>query len=148
MRIELRPTIAPFVTGASGPDGELLEMTVPHLRVDFILPEADDALTLSIAVDINSQGVDLVPSEAGNEVGFEFAAPDASQIAVFMLSNPFGADLETIQELLPAFMPGFLDAVVAEIPPFGIPEFAGLTLTPIEVSQSSGAIGIFTIGSP
>ena len=148
VRVELRPTIAPFVTGTSGPDGELLEMVVPHLRVDFVLPEADGILALSIAVDINSQGVDLAPSDTGNELGFALAAPDDSQIAVFMLENPFDAELDTIQRFLPTFLPGFLDAVVADIPGFAIPEFAGLTLTPIEVSQSSGAIGIFTTGAP
>ena len=151
VRVELRPTIAPFVTGAAGPKGELLEMIVPHLVVDFVLPDVDEGdglLALSIAVDINSQGVNLVPSASGNELGFSLAAPDESQIAVFMLANPFGADPKALQGLLPTFLPGFLNVVVADIPPFTIPEFAGLTLTPVEVSQSGGAIGIFTTASP
>ncbi len=147
MHVELTPTVGPFVTGEAGPNGELIAMTVPQLRVDFVVTEPAE-LALSLVVDIVGLGVNLVPAPAGTELAFAVNPPEPEQLGVYILDNPYHVQLDVIRSFLPSFLPGFLEGVIADIPAFPIPEFAGLTLRAIEVSQTNGALGIFTTAEP
>lgn len=147
MHVELSPTASPFVTGAAGPNGELIAMTIPHLRVDFVVTEAAE-LALSIVVDILGLGVNLVPAPEGTELAFAVNPPESQQLGVYILDNPYHVQLDTIRSFLPSFLPGFLEGVIADIPAFPIPEFAGLSLRAVEVSQTDGALGVFTTAEP
>lgn len=139
LEVRIAPTIAPIMTGAPGPMGELLELKIAGLEV--AIGEVGKGAFLVLEVDLDA-GVDLTFTSAGLE--FALATPDASGIDITITRNVYQSDevtlVTTFQNLFPLFAPELANAIDA----FPIPSLLGLDLQPIEVARLQGGyIGLF-----
>lgn len=137
--VQLRPVLAPIVTGAPGPLGELAELRVSHLLVDLRVVNAD-FLALGLAVDVDL-GIDLVASPTG--LGFSIGQPAPEDVNIDILENPLNANETVLQAFLASFLPLAFPGLADALGGFPLPSFLGLELDPVEVSRAGEFMTIY-----
>lgn len=144
-RFEIKPTIAPLITGATGPAGELALLKVAQLHLQILIDvetesgtqEADYA-NLMIDADV---GIDLTLDAETGALVFELAEPDPANIAVKSIEG--GGDLSNLEALLPAIVGTFLPDLASGLGGFPIPSFLGLSLDVVEVGRNGEMLTIY-----
>jgi hypothetical protein len=147
-RIAIRPTIAPLITGAPGPAGELalLKIAQLHLKVlvDVTTTQAGvvelDAADMMLDADV---GIDLSVDEGTGSLVFELAEPSPFDIKVKSVENPVGADLSDVEALLPFIVGSFLPSLAGGLGSFPLPSFLGLSLDVVEVARNGEMLTIY-----
>ncbi|RIL04743.1 MAG: hypothetical protein DCC71_12895 [Proteobacteria bacterium] len=142
--IRLRPTIAPIVTSAGGPNGELAELRIGALAVEIREPGAASPL-LGVEVDARV-GLDL--SFGGGGLAFAVSAPAPEDVAVTILVNPIQTNEANLQSFLLQTLPTAFPALAGALASVPIPDFLGLALEPVEVSRPNGVTTIFANLAP
>lgn len=146
-RIDVRPTLAPVVTGGPGPAGELVRLEVPQLRLD-VVPESGSDPALEAVVDL-VLGLDLGLDPGGEALRFVPGPLAEDRVDVVVLGNWIGADASTVETRLasvlgdPALSSGLMAELSAGLSSFPLPTLLGLRLAPVEVADVAGAIGLF-----
>jgi hypothetical protein len=149
MAIKIRPTMAPFVTGGTGPTGELADLLIPHLLVDIVTDynTPQETVWLRIALDARA-GFDLVielntPSPTDDVIVPTFALPLAENITAVALENPLGTDeMQLSQTLAIVFGPlvGGLGDSFGGIP---LPSLLGLQVSGVGVTKQSQFMAVY-----
>jgi cysteine-rich repeat protein len=135
-RIDVRPTLAPVVTGAAGPNGELTLLKMSHLLISLVRNDASQQVVLQGAVDAD---VGLNLSFASGALVFNLSEPDADDITVAVLSNPLGVNENALEvDVLPPLVASLLPSVAGSLASFPLPEFFGLSLSGVEISRTNG----------
>jgi hypothetical protein len=137
--IEIRPTIAPFVTGRPGPSGELMELMMGGLQIAVVAPE-QDLRAVELIIDL-AVGIDLTFGPDG--IAFAIGIPDAEDIAVFVSDNEIGVAPATLESVIPTLLPLALPTLADAFAGIPLPSFLGLEVFPVEISRISGFLGIF-----
>lgn len=137
--VELQPTVAPVMTGAPGPGGELVEFRLGGLRVALTAPTAGVEI-IGLVTDVVA-GVDLALDASG--IGFEIGLPAAEDIALNIVSNPLGLDEELILGLIPTLLPLALPSLGDAFAGLPLPELFGLELAPVEIANVDGSLLVF-----
>jgi len=139
--VQIRPTLAPVLTGNTGPSGELAELRVGGLNVtvndpvldqDYVSAQVDFAAGLEFAFD-NVTG-NLVPTLAS------VSAPD---IEVGITDNLIGTNPGTLSFLLEALLPSILPSIGDTLGAFPLPDFLGLSLQSVAVEQNGEFVSLF-----
>ncbi|MCW5889977.1 MAG: hypothetical protein KIT14_05435 [bacterium] len=147
LTIRVAPTLAPILTGASGPTGELGELRMAQVRVEFVqdagLPT--ETIHLELAVDTRL-GLELAFQPGG--IGFVLTPPQATDVVVALLSNPLGVAEAALQAFIPGVMASFLPDIAGALESFPLPEFVGLSLSGLEVSRNGQYYSIFADLTP
>lgn len=140
--IRVSPTIAPVLTGDTGPAGELGELLASHILVEFVqdagLPAEQVRLVLAVDARI---GLNLAFQPGG--IGFALSTPTAADVTVALLRNPLGVSESALQGFLPSVLAGFLPDLASALQSFPLPAFLGLSLSGVEVSRSGQYYSIF-----
>jgi len=140
--IRIAPTIAPVLTGNTGPAGELGEIRMSHIKTEFVqnigLPT--ETVLLALAADARV-GLQLAFQTGG--IGFVLQPPAPEDVTIALLSNPLGISEETLQSFLPSVMGSFLPDLAGALQAFPLPQFFGLGLTGVEVSRVGQYYSIF-----
>lgn len=139
VRIELRPELAPVLSGAPGPGGELAELRIAGLRVDVRFAD-DDSLLLGTVVDADV-GVDL--DFADGALGFALGEPGPDAIRVTLVENPRFVDEASVLSFLPGVFPLVLPTLGSALGSFPLPDFLGLSLEPVEISRAGDFLALF-----
>lgn len=140
--VQVRPTLAPVLTGKEGPNGEMFEIKLGGLEVSFTLPNDPDFVPLSINLSL-TVGVDLAFNETG--LAFDIGTIATDGIDVYVTQNPIGADEANIvskfknPELLSLFTGPLSEAIQ-----FPIPTLLGLDLAPVELARVGTWISLYT----
>lgn len=137
--VQLRPVIAPIVTGEPGPLGELAELRMSHLLVDMRVVNPD-FLALRLAVDVDL-GIDLVASPTG--LGFSIGLPAPEDVNLDILENPLNSNEVVLQSFLSTFLPLAFPGLADALGGFPLPSFLGLELDPVEVSRAGEFMTIY-----
>lgn len=137
--VELRPVLAPVVTGEPGPLGELAALRVSHLMVQMRLVN-QDFVALRLAVDVDL-GIDLVASSDG--LGFDIGLPAPADVDIDILDNPLNSDEAALQTFLSSFLPLAFPGLADALGGFELPSFLGLELDPVEVSRAGEFMTIY-----
>jgi hypothetical protein len=137
--VSLRPQLAPIVTGAPGPSGELAEMRIAGLKVEIRMA-SNNGLLLGAIVDANL-GVNL--TLADGSLGFSLVAPDASAFQVTILENPMRVNEANVQAFLPGIFPFLLPTLSGALGSFPLPDFLGLSLAPVEIGRAGGFLALY-----
>jgi hypothetical protein len=139
LQFVIEPQMAPLLTGAPGPAGELTEMKIGALRVTLEIP-GNPLPLLVIEVDLDA-GLDLSFTQAGLEFALSPAATDIESTVLWNLLAATDQQLEdTFQQLFPLFSTELENAIEA----FPVPSLLGLELVPVEVSRLGGGyLGLF-----
>lgn len=136
MRIDVKPTAGPFLTGGTGPNGEPAELMLANLHLDFVEPKADgtEVPWLRLAVDA-PLGFDLDYDAAGGVLAPVIGAPPASAVGARVVSNEVGAVEADIEALFPNLFPLFVGALRDTFAAFPLPSFLGLQLEVLDVAR-------------
>jgi hypothetical protein len=144
LRVELDPTVAPFLTSDAGPGGETGELMLANLGVSFVQddPEAGSVTWLRLAVDA-PLGFDLAYDGEAGELAPTIAPPPAGAVTARVTGNAIGADESGVEALFPGLFPMFVDGVGESFSAFPLPAFLGLELNVAEVVRDGNAFVLY-----
>src|SRR5262249_22862608 len=134
LRIDIAPTIAPIVTGNPGPNGELTELKIAHVAVDIVEP-GPETVWLSGAFDARF-GMDFDSLPDGSGLSITIAPPNVSDVTMSVIYNPLGADETQLETVLPGLIRTQIPDLAGALSGFPLPQFFGLSLGGVEVSQA------------
>lgn len=139
IRFDVYPTIAPFVTGETGPLGELATITIPHLLLN-IVTESNDEVVLQAAVD----------AKLGFDAAFEngilnilMAAPQDGDLRFTILDNPLGVDEEVVNTIFPTVAAPLIPTLASALGSFPLPDFLGLQLELVDLTRNGEYMSLF-----
>jgi hypothetical protein len=141
LRIDVAPTLAPVVTGAPGPGGELSELKISQMSVDIIEP-GSETVWLSGAFDVRL-GLHMSFLPDGSGLAVNVAVPEASDMVMTVIYNPLGTDETQLEQTLPAVFRPLVPSLAGALSGFPVPQFFGLSLQGIEVSKNGGFLSLF-----
>ncbi len=143
LRAKLTPTLAPVLTGESGPNGELAKLKVSQLQVQIVSgPTNSPTVWATLDADLNSTfdmtatGGALVPA---------LGAVTADDITITLTTNPLGISEASVQALVPQLLLPLVPSLGSALGSFPVPSFLGLTPTPVDISRigTSGFMGVY-----
>src|SRR5690606_885859 len=105
LRIELRPTLAPLLTGNNGPGGELGEIRVGQIEVTVIGGEFPlaDTVFLKGAVDFRA-GLNMTFDDETGSLVVGIGSVTPADITVGVLDNPVNTNEATLGIVLPGLL--------------------------------------------
>jgi len=143
MRIDLKPTVAPFLTGNGGPGGEIGEIRIPQLimeiHIDDGLHPGDTGLIIRGALDMTAGlGLSFVNG------ALTFSVSNVTGLTIAFLTNNVTANEAQLTTVLNFLLPTALPALGDGLGAFPLPEFFGLLLDGVEVSRNGQFYTLFT----
>jgi len=143
LRLKIAPTLAPVVTGVTGPSGEIAELVLSHLLIDVVSgPSGSETLYGRLAADL-ATAFDLnVEAGSGNLLP-ALSTPDPNDILITLLDNPLGMDEGQLQLLIPALLSPLVPSLSDLFGAFPLPQFLGLQPTAIEVSRAGSFMTVW-----
>ncbi|MCG8591361.1 MAG: LamG domain-containing protein [Proteobacteria bacterium] len=140
-RIDLRPTLAPVLTGNPGPGGELAELAISQLEVAFVDATTEIA-QLTAVIDLRA-GLDILFDDDAGSVEFSLGAPAPGSLVAVLLDNPLGADAAGVEALLVNLVPAFLPQVADSLESFPVPSILGLNFQSVETARQGQFLSFF-----
>ena len=143
VKIELRPTSAPLLTGGAGPSGELGDLRIGNLSAEVITTGVQfPALLLKVGVDART-GFTLGYDAPNAALQFNITPPLAGDIGVGIVTNPYHTNEAALTELLQTLIGGLLPQLASSLGSFPLPSFLGLQLTPVEITKNGQFLTIY-----
>lgn len=138
LRVVLRPTLVPIVSGVPGPAGELLDLRVSAYLLEVFVPGRAGPL-MQLALDVRA-GFDLRldPTSGGVQPRIGTITDWVSTLII----NPLGVDPARIQFLIELLLTQ-IDDLNDDLEPLEIPPADGLSFEIVEVSRVTSYVGIF-----
>jgi hypothetical protein len=137
MRIDLEPTLAPFLTGDAGPGGELAELRIAQLdfrvQIDDGRLPGNRGLIIRGTIDARA-GVDLTFDDLTSQLEFRVGPPTDVQIA--LLDNYVSANEAGVVSVLGFILPDLLPSIANGLAAFPLPSFFGLNLEGVEIART------------
>ncbi len=140
LRVDVSPTLAPIVTGAPGPGGELTLLKIAQFDINIVEPGPETvwmagALDLPLGMDLAFDGMGL---------NITIAAPEAGDVTIAILSNPLGVNESDVEnEILPGLIGPLVPSLAGALSGFPLPQFFGLSIDGVEVSRTGQFITIY-----
>ncbi len=139
MKIVLTPELAPAITNAPAPDGQLGVMHLGGFRSDVMYSDTDEVF-LSLVLDFDAP-VNL--SVANGSLGIALTAPPADQVHMDVVTNPLGLPDVLVQMSFAAMQPGLFAQLGDLLPAFPLPALVGLTLQPISTARVGDSLFLY-----
>lgn len=139
--IEIRPTLAPVLTGNPGPQGELAELRVGGLRVAVVEPGLGQTFVAG-QVDFGA-GLQFSFDDLTGELVPTITSVSAGDIDVGITENLIGTNPGTLTFLLEALLPSVLPSIGDTLGSFPLPDFLGLQLQSVAVEQNGEFVSLF-----
>jgi hypothetical protein len=140
-RIDIRPTLAPIVTGAAGPSGELTVLKMAQLIVTIVRNDGSQQVVLQGAVDAEV-GLDLAFAAGG--LVFDLSDPLPGDVTVSIVTNPLGVNETGVeQDVLPPLVGSLLPSLAGSLASFPLPEFFGLQLSGVEITRNGQFLTLY-----
>ncbi len=140
LAIKLTPSIAPILTGGTGPNGELGDMRISNFIAD-IISTTDQTLYLRIAADIRT-GFNASFDAATGMLAFSVTPPQASAVTVVLMDNPIATTQDLQSILAPLLVQAFPD-LGSSLGGFPIPQFFGLQPTVVGVGKAGPFLAVY-----
>ncbi|WP_179137753.1 hypothetical protein [Candidatus Entotheonella palauensis] len=138
LRVVLRPTLAPVVSGTPGPAGELLDLRVSSYLVEVFIPD-DPSPLMQLSLDTQA-GIDVLLDTATG--GLRPRIGDVADLSAILLINPLGVDSSRIDFFIDLLLPQ-VDDLNDDPEPFEIPSVEGIDFEIVEVSPIGTYLGVF-----
>ena len=141
--LRLEPTLAPVLTGNSGPAGELAELRVGHLKIELldVTPGVTQPL-LVVAIDFRA-GLELQIDNATDQLAPTITSISPADVTVSIIDNLVQTNEATLQASLPLLLQVALPALGSSLGGFPVPSFLDLELDPVEISRNGEFMSIF-----
>lgn len=144
VELRLSPQLAPFTTGAPGPQGELATMQLPHLEVEIVMPSLQDPVGVErlvvVAVDARV-GLDFGLSAGQVDVTIGGVVPGSLNVDI--VENKVGTNEAALQFILEQLLAQALPTLADSFGGFPLPSLLGLDLGFVEASKNGEFISIF-----
>ncbi len=140
LAIDIAPTAAPIVLGEPGPNGELATLRIGGLKTVIRTADGSNRTILELESDL-PVAIDLEFVEGG--VGFDFVTPDAADVNIDVVENPYVVNEFLVASLIPLFLPSLLPELTASLSSFPIPALLGFELGNAEVSMAGEFFAIY-----
>jgi hypothetical protein len=149
LRIDVRPTLAPVVTGATGPGGELAELRISHLAIDLVIDDPEvNTLVLGGFID-TVVGLDLAFDDLTGSLVFNLAPPSAGDVTAVITTNTIGVNAGLLENfVLPGLVAELLPDLAGSLGEFPLPQFLGLNLEGVEISRNGEFMSLFADLTP
>jgi hypothetical protein len=146
LRLDLRPSLAPLLSGSSGPGGEIGEIQVPHLVAE--IREANtNHLWLALSLDFTA-GLGIAFDGAASALVFSVESVSADDITLAVTHNPLAIDVVSLQTGLPPLLEPLLPTLGAGLGAFPLPAFLGLALQSVELSRTGQFLTLYANLAP
>jgi hypothetical protein len=146
LRIDLRPSLAPLLSGNAGPGGEIAEIQMPHLLAE-IREVASNHLWLALAIDFTA-GLGIGFDAATSTLVFSVQSVSASNITVAVTHNPLAIPVTQLESALPPLLEPALPTLGAGLGAFPLPAFLGLALQSVEISRTGEFLTLYANLAP
>lgn len=141
--IRLAPTVAPVVTGNPGPAGELAEILIGQLLVDFVRDVGgQEMIDLRLAADAKL-GFDLSFDAGSGALIAALGEPAVQDITLVIIGNRINASQNQVQNFLPQIFAPLLPDLGSALGAIPIPSLLGLELSFVEVSKNGQFMSVF-----
>jgi hypothetical protein len=145
MRLDLKPTLAPFLTGNPGPAGEIGEIRIPQLmlevQIDNGIHPGNSGLIIQGALDMRAGfGLTFDPLTSS----LVFSISNVTDLSIAFLLNQVNANEPQLASVLGFALPGLLPSLGDGLGAFPLPAFLGLQLDGVEVSRNGQFYTVFT----
>jgi len=141
LRIDLAPSIAPFVSANRGPNNEVAELMIGQLGINIVEP-GTGTVWLHGAFDARL-GMDLAFAPDGSGLAITINKPATSDVVIRVIDNPLGANEEAVETVLPNIMAPMIPSLAGALSGFPLPEFFGLRIQGVEVTRTGQFIGLY-----
>jgi hypothetical protein len=139
--IDLRPALAPALTGNVGPSGEIAELAIGGLEFSLLDPASEKDL-VSGQIDFTA-GLDFSFDNVTGELVPTIGSVAAANIAVEILNNPLGTNANQLEFILQQLLPAVLPTLGDTLGSFPLPSFLGLSLQSVAVESNGEFISLF-----
>lgn len=145
MRIEVTPTVAPFISADPGPNGEPAELNLANLQIRFIENRAGlgDITHLTLAVDA-PLGFALAYDPVAGVLAPTITPPPATLVEARVVDNSIGVTEPAIEALFPTLFPAFASSLGSSFAAFPLPAFLGLGLEVLEVARDGNYFVLYS----
>lgn len=145
-RIDIRPTLAPIVTGAAGPAGELTELRVANVLAFVVADDGSEEVALAAAFDAQlGMNAEFVPGA----LGIVLSPPAAGAVQIAIVDNPLGVNEATLEtSVLPPIVSSLIPDLASSLSSFPLPDFLGLSLDGLEVTRTGQFVSLYTNLAP
>lgn len=136
MRVQITPTVAPFVTSEAGPNGEPAELMLANLQITLMQdrPGTFPLPWLQLVVDA-PLGFDLGYDAAAGQLSPTITPPPASEVDARVVVNPIGTNEPAVEGLFANLFPTFAGALSDSFGAFPLPSFLGLDIDVVQVAR-------------
>jgi cysteine-rich repeat protein len=144
LAIKLTPTIAPILTGGSGPNGEMGDLRISNLLAD-VISTTDQTLYLEFATDIRT-GFNANFDATTGAMAFSVSPPQLNNVTVTLLDNAIGTTQDLQSILPPLLVQAFsqigsgLGSGLGGVP---VPTFLGLQPSVVEVGKAGPFLAVY-----
>ena len=136
IKIRVTPTAGPYLTEATGPNGEPGELVLGNLRLQFIeTRDGADFSWLDLAIDA-PLGFDLAVDDVTGTLAPAITAPPASKVTTRVVTNNLGANEPSVEAIFSSLFPGFVSSLGSGFAAFPLPAFLGLALDVKEITRT------------
>lgn len=140
--IRLRPTLAPALTGNPGPGGELGEMRIGALKLDVVTDSPGATPWIEMQVDARV-GLNFAFDEVAGGLSVTLGTVNPANITVAILENRINTNEVSLLTILPSLLAFVLPSLTDALGSFPLPDFLGLSLQGIEVSNQGQFMSVF-----
>ena len=141
LRFDIKPQLAPVVTGAEAAAGDLAALEMAHLLVTVVSNDGSEDEHLSFVVDLRV-GLDCGLDELG-QLSFTLGTLDPEQLGVAIIANPLNVDEENFSSVIQSFLPSLFPALASSLGAFPIPDIAGLAFSLVEAAKNGDFLSLF-----
>ena len=137
MHIRIRPTVGPFLTGNTGPNGERAELFLANLMIDFVQDAAGgnpEVVWLTTAID-TPMGFDLTFDSVAKALKPTITAAPPARTRARVVSNKVGVNESGWEWFFPGVFAFMSQGLTETFAAFPLPEFLGLSLDVLEVGS-------------
>lgn len=140
-RLDIRPTLAPIVTGQPGPNGELTELRVGQVLADIVRDDGSEQVALTAAFDVRL-GMNLEGQSGA--LGVVLSPPAPGDLTIAIIHNPLNVNEASLEnDVLPPLVGTLIPDLASSLSSFPLPTFFGLQLQPVEVSRTGMFMGMY-----
>jgi hypothetical protein len=141
LRIDVYPTLAPIVTGNTGPVGALTELKLAQMVIEIVQP-GPEIVWLGGALDARlGMTLDFLPDGSGLAV--TVTAPSAADLTVAITENPLWTNQAHVEAVLPGVILPLIPDLAGALSGFPLPQFFGLSIEGVEVSRNGQFLSLF-----
>ena len=137
LTVIVRPTLAPLITGNTGPGGELTELRISQLLMEITDPS--DTLLLQISIDVRA-GFNLTLDAATKAL-----RPSIGEIAdlkLEILDNAVGAELANVRLIVEQLFL-LVSSINDSLKPFTLPTIFNYPLEAVEILGQDGYVLLY-----